>query len=212
MSTFDLYSRDLDAADIRKRSKAELAKLHARMVQGDKEAHEVLWLHGTKLVLKIANKLQEEDLLSMSFEDAVSEGNLAIGEALTRWQPRKSNFSTWVWIRIRGRILNENKKHDKAFMVGAEDDAPAVVAEFLNGEDGVQSLIDLYVTTPHDGDPYRNLYVNLGKLPERERDYLYRAYFLDMTHEAIAREDGIARPTVTAVINRALERLKYFFD
>lgn len=208
--SFDLYSADLDKAGVTKRSPAALANLHSRMVEGDKEAHEILWLHGTKLVLKIANKLKEEDLLRMSFEDAVAEGNLAIGEALSRWEPRKSAFSTWVWIRIRGGILNENAKHDKEFMTGEPENLD-MVPELIDGELGRQAVIDLYLSTPHEEDPYRGLYAHLEGLPDREKDYLFRAYFLDMTHAEIAREDGIARPTVTAVITRALQRLKNSF-
>jgi len=215
--SFQFYSEELDDTDIRPRSRKELAGLHAEMVLGNREAHKTLWLHGTKLVLKIVNKLRNENLLRMTFEDAVAEGNLAIGDALSRWEPRKSTFATWVWIRIRGAVLNEDNRTGRGYMTGGVDlpVQPYHVAyeTTVSGEGGsyIVNLAALYGVAENLGEQTivnEELYDQIGNLPDREKEYIFLRFFQDKDPGAIAEEAGVSRQMVEKVIRRGLERLR----
>jgi len=211
LSSFQLYSIDLDAAEIEHKTKHQLAGLHAEALKGNQKAWHDLWLYGTKLVLKICNKLSSMDLLRCEYEEAVAEGNAAIGEALTRWNPKKSSFGTWVWIRVRGAILDESKKWSpEPGVVPAEvtlsDDQEHGDDEYTN------SLYDLADEEYLGEDPALDLDKArlrrvLPALPERELKYVTLYYFEDQTLNEIADLEGISRNMVHKILKRAEARL-----
>jgi RNA polymerase sigma-70 factor (ECF subfamily) len=57
----------------------------------------------------------------------------------------------------------------------------------------------------------QQLYEAINKLPEVQAKRIYAYYFLGMTHEEIALNEGIARSTVTQNLDRALNNLKKYF-
>jgi RNA polymerase sigma factor (sigma-70 family) len=220
--SFDYYSAELDATDIDHKSRKELAELYkvATLISGptgQKAWHE-LWLYGTKLVLKICNKLRKENLLRMDFEDAVAEGNLAIGEALTRWQPAKAAFGTWIWIRIRGAVLDGERKEAKGGMVGPVEEAPRVVStqsSNANTDDAGGSeytITDQFETgqTPDGGVEAmerQELYTEILKLAPREQQYINAIYFEDRPIAEIAAMEGISHQMVRKILARAIDKL-----
>jgi RNA polymerase sigma factor (sigma-70 family) len=211
-TNFDRYSADLDKAAIEQKSRSELKALQKAAVAGDKDAWLELWLYGTKLVLRIVNTMRRRGLLTMSYEDAVAEGNLAIGNALLSWNPHKGAFSTWVWIRIRGSILNENVKHMKDFFVGPAEESPWVVTE-LEHESAVDDVVELAEEgqTPDDAEQARlisELYLAIEQLPVREADYITRVYLMEVPQETLALAEGVSARMVRKVISRGLERLR----
>ena len=217
---FDYYSADLDGVEIPKRSRKELATLHSEALSGSVSAWEDLWLHGTKLVLKICHTLRERDLLRISFEDAVAEGNLAIGEALTRWNPKKSSFSTWVWIRIRGSILNQNSDEALSGMVGDVESRPQVLPEEFEHSNGekpamANSWFDLADIPEEDNEQLvfmERVLDAIQELPERERHFVTEVYIFDRPQAAVAAEAGVSRPRVRQVLDRAIERLREILE
>jgi RNA polymerase sigma factor (sigma-70 family) len=219
---FQYYSADLDATDIEHKSRKQLAELHNNATHGDGKSWEELWLYGTKLVLKICNKLRHEDLLAVEFEDAVAEGNLAIGEALTRWNPSKSSFGTWVWIRVRGSILNENASEQKSGMIGNVEDSPLVLSnevhvEHVSGEESDFLLSDLYElgqvgTWGETEAQYAELYAAVQTLSPREQSYIVAVYFEDRDQAELAALEGISPRMVRKVLARSIEKLKVLLE
>lgn len=88
-------------------TKAQAASAHFK---GDKKSNDLLWLHGTQFVHKIVRKLDSLGLLTIEKAEAEAVGYLAVGEALKTWKPSKSTFNTYIWIIVRGRILDSNRK------------------------------------------------------------------------------------------------------
>lgn len=214
-SPFDYYSADLDAAKIPKRSRKELAMLHRAARQGDSGAWEELWLHGTKLVLKIAHSFREKGLLEIPFEEAVAEGNLAIGEALGRWNPRKSAFGTWVWIRVRGAILSENRRELNGGLSGILEEAPNIISDTFqhaNGEKAAMenSILDLFVEDVDFTDDIvqDRLKRAVSDLPAREQMVVDLSYFLDTDLVQIAESMGVSPRMVRKIRDRAEQRIK----
>lgn len=213
LTNFERYSVDLDATDIEHKTKRQLAGLHSEALRGNQRAWQDLWLYGTKLVLKICNKLRREELLHCSFEDAVAEGNLAIGEALTRWNPKKSSFGTWVWIRVRGAILNENNKalargmNETSFTVEAVDrEGQDTDLDGLNQED-----IDSPYLDPEESIEYAELWDLISTLPEVEQYVVVMYYFEDLPQRDISTLTGVSQQRVSKVLKRAEARLGEIF-
>lgn len=219
--SFEYYSADLDEQDnIQHRTRKELAKLHTRMVDGDREAYDILWLHGTKLVLKIVNKLHNEGLLWADFNDAVAAGNLAIGEALQRWEPRKSTYATWIWIRIRGAVLDGNYKEQASGMVTPRESVPTVLSEAFSVEGDFgsmeNSLFDLGEPRPGEDVQrlveHRELVEALATLTVKQHEVIVLRYFEDLTQQETGGLLGISQQAVDTREAGALKRLKKFLE
>lgn len=218
--SFDRFSSDLDLVGIKRRSRGDLADMHTKMTAGDIEAHGQLWLYGVKLVLKIVNKLRDQGLLRLPYEDSIAVGNLAIGEALTRWDPLQSSFSTWVWIRIRGAVLNEDAKHAQGYMVGSIGTAPLLVplefdVEVSGSLPMTNSEVDLYHTTPSEGEAAvgrAELLKRVEQLPVREREYVKAVCYQGISPEQIGLREGINPRMVRKVLQRGINRLRKLFE
>ena len=204
-TSFDYYSSDLENTEISHLSKSQLVDLRTKMLDGDKEAWHTLWLYGTKLVLKICNSLRNANVLSIPYEEAVAEGNLAIGEALTRWEPRRGAFGTWVWLRTRSAIIglmgreNAAQAHIMDLVVRIGDEAGEFDA--FSYDDEVFELQETHVEN-------RALYDALLELPEREREVIIRRFFEDKSQQQIADLENVSRQMIDKVERRGLDRLK----
>jgi len=210
-SSFDFYSEDLDRVQIGKLTRKELATLHKHALNGNQEAWDDLWLYGTKLVLKICFTLNKQDLLKTSFEDAVAEGNLAIGDALTRWNPKKSAFGTWIWIRVRGAILDGNRK------VYATEQVETSTQVGVTNREGVEGFLDGMDTFGQTWDPEEDVQTGLlwdaiSQLPGREFSYINMYYFEDLDQAEIARLEGVSDRMVRKILERAEGRLKLMLE
>jgi len=206
-SSFDFYSEDLDKVQIGKLTRKELATLHKHALNGNQEAWDDLWLYGTKLVLKICFTLKRQGLLQISFEDAVAEGNLAIGDALTRWNPKKSAFGTWIWIRVRGAILNGNQKVMAQSSNEVSENMPSTHKDANDAEYSGQGSFGS-VWEPEEDLQTAVLYDAISQLPGREFSFIHQYYFEDVGLVELAKAEGVSRQMVRKVLDRAEDRLK----
>lgn len=85
--------------------------LHHRIVQGDEEAHERLVEANMGLVVYIVQKLPQWDVFSsMTRDDLLQEGYLALMKAAHRWKPQ-GRFATYARTLVKSQVLRaiENK-------------------------------------------------------------------------------------------------------
>lgn len=59
---------------------------------------------------------------------------------------------------------------------------------------------------------YQQLYTALMKLSPVRRRRIVLCYFHGLTHEEIARMEGVSQPSITKSINRSLKKLKIFLN
>jgi RNA polymerase primary sigma factor len=86
-------------------------ELHHRIVQGDEEAHEQLVEANMGLVVYIVQKLPQWDMSgSMTRDDLLQEGYMALMKAAHRWKPQ-GRFATYARTLIKSQVLRavENK-------------------------------------------------------------------------------------------------------
>ena len=109
-------------------TKAQAASLFRN---GDAGSVEKLWLHGMRFVNKIVGKLDKLGMV-VDAEEAKQVGYLAIGEALESWDPSKSSFGTYIWIRARGEVLNSEAIAKRKGMTG---DVNADTGSFIDSDE-----------------------------------------------------------------------------
>ena len=112
--------KEVKRLGIERLTKTEQASLHyAWMVHGDQEAYHKLHLYAMRLVYKIVNKLNSLHMLGSSPEDAISNGIMGVAEGLRKWEPNRSALTSYVWVRIRGSVLDASSKDWHRGMVGS---------------------------------------------------------------------------------------------
>jgi len=113
-SLLDIYSEELDCLpDHLPEEKVKELFLKAR--GGDREARNQLVEGNLKLVIYIIKKYYRAKLdgkFGKLFLDLIQAGNLGVLEALKRFEPKRSKFSTYVrwWIRAEVNKFLENQK------------------------------------------------------------------------------------------------------
>jgi RNA polymerase sigma factor (sigma-70 family) len=201
--SFDAYSRDLDRQKYKPLTNKELKGLWAAFLfSSDKKAWDRMWEHGLRLVLKIVNHMTEKNILRhIEREDAIQEGNLAIGSALLSWDPKKGPYSTWIWIKVRGAILDADRQEGVCGLTGG------AVGDFL-----FEEYLDSAHAEEVTAEPPISLEEHIAKLPTNLRTYAYQVYILGLRPADIARADGVSRQRVDQVLSLARNRLKDCLD
>lgn len=85
--------------------------LHHRIAQGDEEAHERLVEANMGLVVYIVQKLPQWDMAgSMTRDDLLQEGYMALMRAAHKWKPQ-GRFATYARTVVKSQVLRavENK-------------------------------------------------------------------------------------------------------
>lgn len=216
----DYYFRDLDAAPFKRYSNSELVVLQQKAIGGDKQAWEDLWLHGVRLVHKICKKFVDIGLLHMDYlDDALQEGNLAIGKALPHWSNNQGRYSTYIWVCARKAI---QRFIQEEYAGGITGDKPSEEFHLSYEEDigtgGWSSLMMEFYNHAGSSIPENDwiseidVEAALSILSDRE-EYILRKYYLDDQGDAeIAVLTGVDRSVVTKQRNTSLNKLRMHFS
>ena len=117
-------------------------ELHYRIVQGDEEAHEALVEANMGLVVYIVQKLPQWDVAgSMTRDDLIQEGYMALMKAAHRWKPQ-GRFASYARTLIKSQVLRaiENKNLMIHVPVAVQEDLRKIkrveteLAQVLNRE------------------------------------------------------------------------------
>lgn len=214
-STSDLYAQDVASHDFEKLTQAQLVDLHRKAtVEGDLEAWQTLWLHGVRLVLKIANAMRNVGQIVTQdvYNECLSAGNLAIGEALLTWRPKKGRFSTWVWLQIRYAILAEIDR--EVTQGGKGHEYGQLLTNLYEGSEDWETFLEEVETDEHQGLWYLDITrirEALPLLPEREAAYLRRVYVEGELQTDVAADEDISVQAVHKVLRRGIDRLRELF-
>lgn len=220
----DIEQIYLDTIPYKKRSHAELVELHERATAGDQEAFNVLWLHGAKLCVNIARRLNRLGLVSSAeFLDLVQEGNLAVRSALPKWDPDKGNFTTWIGFAARGYMLNWAR--EKARVGGVTGKIDGQLATVLTATEATEgqfwdAVEETFASTdsgpsllPEDAvDADRVLRIAEQVLTPRELYYVNCIYRLGLKQAELARLEGRTQSSIASVVNNALDKLRVIFS
>ena len=116
--------------------------LHHRIAQGDEEAHERLVEANMGLVVYIVQKLPQWDMAgSMTRDDLLQEGYMALMKAAHKWKPQ-GRFATYARTVVKSQVLRavENKNLMIHIPVAVQEDLRKIkrveneLAQVLNRE------------------------------------------------------------------------------
>lgn len=186
-------------------SHEEQAALHQAAQEGDDKALEALWMQGTRLVQKIADRLHRNvGAISAEVEDLTQEGYASIGKSIDTWNPEKGKFSTWIGQRAEWAMLDY--VNGRARYGG------------ITGKSGTDRAVmvpdDVY--KEHASTEFDTAWAEQAQLEramsavltEREARVLRQIYWDGMSVSEVAKQDGVTRMTVNRLVNKALNALR----
>jgi len=125
--------------------------LHHRIAQGDEEAHDQLVEANMGLVVYIVQKLPQWDMAgSMTRDDLLQEGYMALMKAAHKWKPQ-GRFATYARTLIKSQVLRavENKNLMIHVPVAVQEDLRKIkrveteLAQVLNREPTTKEVAKL---------------------------------------------------------------------
>lgn len=125
--------------------------LHHRIAQGDEEAHERLVEANMGLVVYIVQKLPQWDMAgSMTRDDLLQEGYMALMKAAHKWKPQ-GRFATYARTVVKSQVLRavENKNLMIHVPVAVQEDLRKIkrveteLAQVLNREPTTKEVAKL---------------------------------------------------------------------
>jgi len=212
--TSEMFHKDVQNYEFPKIPHSELERLHRlATIEGDMEAWQTLWMHGVRLVLKLANKMRNVGEITSHdmYNECISVGNVAIGEALLTWRPKKGRFSTWVWVQVRYAIIEEIKS--EIFQGGKshkDQDVELLTNEGQAAANWEEFVRDLEVED-HAGDELIErefLLASLWMLTDKQAQYLREVYLEGRTLEQVAEDEGVSHQNIHYHIKQGIKQLR----
>lgn len=216
----DYYERDIAGHEFPHFTNSELVKLQQEAQDGNTESWHKLWLHGVRLVTKLAKNLMDKGLMTVQeYDDVVGEGNLALGEAIPNWTPNRGRYSTFVWTVVRNKVLTYLDKQYRRGFTGEFDvdelQTTPLVKEFQFGnheifyttdyEEGVATASpEALVITQRDLETA----LIAGDLTSEEIALLNDTFYKDRGQAEIAEELGVSQATISRRLERIYEKLR----
>jgi RNA polymerase sigma factor (sigma-70 family) len=155
-TTGDSFSAFASAvANLIRDTRQEQASLLIRARCGDTKAKKTLWEQASKLVLFVHAKMKRQGKLpTVAYDDndAIQEANLAVGEALLRWDPARGTLATWLVPHIRGTLLNYanthlnagiGSKHVSVIRVGLDEQVDSEEVSSAQDEPGMEQSVGI---------------------------------------------------------------------
>ena len=210
-----------DTAGIVLVSKKEQQDLWMKAMDGDKEANQALWLQGVRMVNKLVKKfIQLGKILPGDEMDAIQEGNLAIGENLKNWSPNRGAYSTFIWVCIRGALVDFNDKESREGLTGNFD-----------FDEVIHDALDLRTPAQNDGSPKQKTMADMHGivhdldvddvvllldydhlLDDEEKEVLDLLLYEDWTYEEIGEHIGITRQTASKRADRGILKMRRAYN
>lgn len=118
-------------------SKTALRGLYTRWILlQDMDAYHLLWMQGEGLVKKLLSRFLEKGLIhDFEMDDAYSEGMLAVGHSLHKWDPQRGAYSTYVWSCARNALSKFSQDPNRCLPRYEEEDEeydPELVIELTD--------------------------------------------------------------------------------
>lgn len=166
-----------------------------------------LWVLGMDYVDRVVGKLSAHKAVHDS-EEAKQNGYLALGMAIDDWDPEVSPFTTYMWIRVRGFVLNEARAQEMDKGMTAlryqEDDVHYEDSDQLPADwEGNYAPDSGYVSLLKS-----ELVGSISMLIPKQSNVIHLRYMKDMTQREVAELLGISVRYVRQLEKEALYVLK----
>jgi len=183
----------------------EVQVLYEMMVLGDDEARTDLWMAGADMVEKLAGSMTSKRTILISYDDAVQEGMLAVGESLDTFDPGKGSYYTHMWHKARNAMLDANARDQNKDMSRSKTRQEVV---FLASDD-----VDEDVDESQDverivlGDEVWA--ITEGLLTHEEMNVISLRYIEGDSYREAGYKLSMPYKTVEFMEKRALDKIRY---
>lgn len=191
--------------------KEEEEKLINKMINGDKEARNILIEHNLRLVAHIVKKFEK---LDNNTDDLISIGTIGLIKGIDTFKPRKKNrLTTYVARCIENEVLmffRSNKKNNNNVSlndsIGYDKDGNEI-----NLIDVISSDDEEITTMLHNKDNIESINSILNILNKREKEIIIKRFGLfdndELTQKDIAKSLHISRSYVSRIEKRAISKM-----
>lgn len=195
------YSKAVGEVPYQKQSNKELRHLRRLAVfELDVEAWQELWLHTLRLVIHIVRKLQASKVITYEeYQEAIAVGNEAAGEALLKWDPRRSPYQSWLWKNITWSVRGWSLQERSCGVTGAHGGVSVVDEAPEEGE----TDDDIEITSA-----IVDILREIDKLPEGQAYLIQQVYLEGRTIDDLSKERGITYSAVHKLLNQGLDSIK----
>ncbi len=159
-----------------------------RAQSGDREAFAILFEQYKNLVYKTAYLMLGE---ATEAEDALQEVFVQVYKSLSRFDPCKAAFTTWLYRLTFNYCLNCRRKK-RPFALPLEEISPALASEFPGAQLAEREVVQQA----------------LGKLTDKQRAVVILRYFWDLPYAEIAQILDVPLGTVKSRLDLALKTLR----
>jgi len=153
-----------------------------------------------------------------SAEDAVSNTMAKIWTKISKYDPSRGNFSTWVYNIARNESLGIKKNEDRYLpiiqeVVRSNDESEESVYPTISSSPVTLEAEFDYITTENDEmeDLYENVIEKMKDLPEIYKDILFDREILRMKYQEIADKYGMKKRAIATRIRRARLKVREMF-
>lgn len=160
--------------------------------KGDRAAFRLLYDRTAPKLFGIAVKICRDTALA---EDVMLATYGEIWHRAHRFDPRHAGASAWLAVIARHRAVEAVRRQDRGIIGGEADTAPDDPAMASDGSAAYLTLVD-----------------SLGRLDERQRDLILRAYYRGDSREDLARAFEMPVDTVRTWLRRGLLTLRTALD
>lgn len=173
------------------------------------------------VVNNVVQKLDRGNQIQMSPEDAKHEGWLAALEVLAKGKEHE-NLEAYLYLRVRGHILNTDKAEWKTGMTGIsakrvtqeqQEDYEGFEQEDLDVMD--EDYLDLFGVeekTPLDfAEEAQLMRIVSWLLTEQEKDVLKLLYYKDLSYREAGNILGVSYQTVLRIHDEVLDKLRTIY-
>lgn len=169
-----------------------------RSQQGDRTAFAMLIRHYQQALFGYLGRM---GLNQAAAEDIAQETFLRAWQGLNRYDPKRAEFSTWLFTIARNLALNELDRAAAKKEVSSDDD----LSESAAGEPSPDQAI-------FSAQQRERLRKALLRLPLEDRSALALAYFQALDLASIARIEACSVGTIKVRLHRAKQKLRQLLE
>lgn len=129
-------------------------------------------------------------------EDVAQEAMVAVWQKAAQYDRRQASASTWIFTIARNKRIDRIRRERRPEL---DPNDPALVPAASPAPDG--ALLETQAS--------ERVAIAMTALPDEQAALIRQAFFDDLSHSEIAKENGLPLGTVKSRIRLALERLRH---
>jgi RNA polymerase sigma factor (sigma-70 family) len=194
-------------------SKEEIRRLYELSIYGNKEATNMLFEHTLIIVIRVVETKFSD--VGIPFDDLFQEGSIKLMQVIKQRRDINGDIKGYFFGCIKHGLLDYVRKCYRPIRDNRNDlslDAPIFTSNFNDGIPFGDIIEDQTANTYSESlehirdEKLRNI---LKKLPESDRELLYRIYYEGEGYSSISEDQEVSVDTITRRKSKILQKLRH---